>query len=225
MMKCDMHVHSVYSDDSSITIRDITRLWEKRGIIPIVCDHDTIDGSVKVSAELRQRDRDIPVILAEEVLTSEGDIIGLFLNEEIPPSLTAAETIDMISAQGALSIIPHPFSTLRSSTIIPAVLDSIIGKVDIIEGYNGARMRAGENQMASEYAIKHRKPLSVGSDAHTPPELGGCFMNMDPFYSPSEFLASLSRSSFGPIRPMNTVCSSSYSLRKLSNTLNLFPAR
>jgi predicted metal-dependent phosphoesterase TrpH len=213
MLKCDMHVHSVYSDDSSITVRDITRLWEKRGIISIVCDHDTIDGSVEVSTELLLRDRDIPMIIAEEVLTSEGDIIGLFLTEEIPPSLTAAETIDLISAQGALSIIPHPFSTLRSSTIIPDVLDSIIGKIDIIEGYNGRMMKAGENQMASEYAIRHRKPLSLGSDAHTSPELGGCFMNMDPFDTPSEFLASLSRSSYGPVRSINTVFSSSYSLR------------
>jgi len=213
ILKCDMHVHSIYSNDSSTSIRDITRLWEKRGIISIVCDHDTIEGSVKLNIELRRRDRDLPVIIAEEILTSEGDIIGLFLTDEIPPLRTAAETLDMISTQGALSILPHPFSTLRSSTILPAVLDSIIKKVDIIEGYNGKMMRAGENHMASEYATIHKKPISVGSDAHSPPELGGCFMNMGPFDSPSEFLANLSRSTYGPIRSMNTQCSSSYSLR------------
>ena len=204
-LKCDMHVHSIYSNDSNIGVRDITRLWEKKGIISIVCDHDTIDGSVAVSTESRNRDRDIPVIIAEEVLTSEGDIIGLFLTEEIPPSLTAAETLDIISGQGALSIIPHPFSTFRSSTIIPSVLDSIIEKVDIIEGYNGSRMRAGENQMAGEYAIIHNKPLSVGSDAHTPPELGGCFMNIDPFDSPPEFLRNLNRSISDLWRSTSTV--------------------
>jgi len=196
LLKCDMHVHSNHSSDSTNDIMDIVRLWENRGILSIVCDHDTIDGSVEVFRKIRKTDRDIPLILAEEILTSEGEIIGLFLTEEISPSLTAAETLDRIRGQGALSIVPHPFSSMRCTAMGLAVLDSIIERVDIIEGYNGKRMKAGENQMASEYAIIHKKPISVGSDAHSPPELGGCFMNMDRFDGPREFLTNMQRPSF-----------------------------
>lgn len=200
ILKCDMHVHSNHSYDATNEVRDIVNLWEKRGILSLVCDHDSITGSFEVFTEIRKIDWSIPLILAEEVLTSEGDIIGLFLTEEIPPSLTAAETLDQIRGQGAISIVPHPFSTLRSTAMGVTVLDSIIGRVDIIEGYNGKMMRAGENQMASEYATIHKKPISVGSDAHLPPELGGCVMTIDSFDGPKEFLKSLERLSFDPLR-------------------------
>lgn len=202
MLKCDMHVHSNHSNDATNEVREIVSLWEKRGILSVVCDHDSITGSFEVFTDIRKIDRNIPMILAEEVLTSEGDIIGLFLTEEIPPSLTAAETLDQIRGQGAVSIVPHPFSTLRSTAMGATVLDSVIGRVDIIEGYNGKMMRAGENQMASEYATIHKKPISVGSDAHSPPELGGCFMTIDSFDGPVEFLKSLERLSFDPVGRM-----------------------
>ena len=200
ILKCDLHVHSNHSSDATIEVRDIVNLWEKRGILSMVCDHDSIHGSFEVYREIRKMDRDIPMILAEEVLTSEGDIIGLFLTEQILPSLTAAETIDQIHGQGAISIVPHPFSTLRSTAIGATVLDSIIGQVDIIEGYNGKMMKAGENQMASEYATIHKKPISVGSDAHSPPELGGCFMTIHRFDGPGEFFKCMEKPSLDPVK-------------------------
>ena len=200
VLKCDMHVHSCHSSDATTEVRDIVSLWEKKGILAMVCDHDCIHGSIEVYREIRKIDQDIPMILAEEILTSEGDIIGLFLTEEILPSLTAAETLDQIRGQGAISIVPHPFSTLRTTAIGATVLDSIIGRVDIIEGYNGKMMKAGENQIASEYATIHKKPISVGSDAHSPPELGGCFMTIDPFDGPREFLKCMEKPSFGPVK-------------------------
>jgi predicted metal-dependent phosphoesterase TrpH len=188
-----MHVHSTFSSDSTVEIRDIVRLWETKGILPIVCDHDSIEGSVAVYKEIRRIDSDIPLVLAEEMLTREGDIIGLFLTEEIPPSLTAEETLNEIKDQGALSIIPHPFSTLRSSSLGRKSLDSVIQSVDIIEGYNRRMMRSGENKMAREYAARHNKPCSKGSDAHSPADLGTCFMNIRSFDTASEFLANLKR--------------------------------
>ena len=202
ILKCDMHVHSNYSSDATNRVQDIVRLWEKKGILPIVCDHNCIDGSFDVYREIRKRNPDIPMILAEEILSSEGEIIGLFLNEEIPPYLSAAETLDRIRGQGGLSIIPHPFSTQRCTAMGHTILNSIIRRVDIIEGYNGKRMRAGENQMASEYAIIHKKPVSVGSDAHSPPELGGCFLNIGLFDGPGEFIRNLDRPSFHTIRKL-----------------------
>lgn len=69
--------------------------------------HNTITGSVRAFKKICAKDPNIPVIVAEEILTSEGEIIGLFLQEEIPAFLSAEETLDRIRDQGALSIVPH----------------------------------------------------------------------------------------------------------------------
>ena len=52
------------------------------------------------------QDPDLPLVFAEEIATREGEIIGLFLTEEIPPGLPAAETLDLIHGQGGLTLDP-----------------------------------------------------------------------------------------------------------------------
>ena len=187
----DMHVHSDYSIDSVVSVGAIVRAWEKTGILPLVCDHNSIEGSREVYARIRKQDPDIPEILAEEILTRDGEIIGVFLTEEIPPGLSAEETLDAIDDQGALSIVPHPFCTYRSSTIDREVLEDIIDRIDIVEGYN-ARNRSPEADIeARAFAREHKKPISTGSDAHTCIELGGVFVAIAPFEEPDDLLANL----------------------------------
>jgi len=57
--------------------------------------------------------------------------------------------------------------------------------------------------MARECAARYGKPVSVGSDAHTPLELGRCYLEMAPFSEPKEFLASIGEASvrFRAIHP------------------------
>jgi predicted metal-dependent phosphoesterase TrpH len=190
-LKFDMHIHTWYSSDSAIDPRSVVRLWKKKSILPLVCDHNSIAGAEVVYRGISDLSPEIPLILAEEITTSEGEIIGLFLNEEIPPYLSAGETIDRIRDQGSLSLIPHPFCSYRSSAIRRDALQEIIGRVDIIEGYNARVLSDDENRMAREFAAEYDKCVSVGSDAHTPLELGRCFLEMGQFGEPDEFMASL----------------------------------
>jgi len=190
-IKFDMHVHSFYSGDAITDVKIIVRSWEKTGILPLVCDHDSIKGSEKVYAAIRRSDPDIPLILAEEILTSDGEIIGAFLNEEIPPGLRADETLDIIEDQGALSIVPHPFCTFRSTAIDREVLNEISGRVNVIEGYNARTPDADENHMGRVFAKRCGKPVSVGSDAHTLVELARNYTIVDEFSTPRELLRGL----------------------------------
>ena len=187
----DMHVHSTYSNDSITDTRTIVRSWEKSGILPLVCDHDTIGGSQRVYSEIRKKDPDIPFILAEEILTADGEIIGAFLNEEIAPGLSAEETLDTINEQGAISIVPHPFCTYRSTAIDSEVLGRIAGRIDIIEGYNARTPDAGENMRGRDLAAKMNKPVSVGSDAHTSVELEVNYILINGFSTPKELIRNL----------------------------------
>ncbi len=190
-LKFDMHVHSLYSSDSMNSIQAIVRSWKKTGILPLVCDHDTIHGSVEVYRAIRKERPDIPLILAEEVMTADGEIIGAFLTDEIQPGLSAGETLDEIRSQGAISIIPHPFCSYRDSRITGPALGRIAETVDCIEGYNARMLRGGDNHTAVTYAKSISKPVSVGSDAHTPFELGRNHIVLPPFETPKELLKNL----------------------------------
>ena len=207
----DMHVHSRYSSDSKTPIQSIVQSWERFGVLPLVCDHNTITGSVKVYKEICSKDPGIPMILAEEILTSDGEIIGAFLNEEIPPYLSAEETLDSIRDQGAVAIVPHPFCSFRSSVIRAAVLDRVVHRVDIIEGFNGMAVDERDNYYARRYAVLHDKPVSAGSDAHAPEQLGLTYVAMQAFTSPSELIRSIRtaeihfRRAFPTTHPMNRI--------------------
>ncbi len=187
-MLFDMHVHSHYSSDSVTPVRSIVRNWQRSGILPLVCDHNTIMGSVKVCNEIWSKEQSIPIIFAEEILTSDGEIIGMFLEREIPPFLSADETLDCIHDQGALAIVPHPFCSFRSSVIRPDVLDRIVHRVDIIEGFNGRAVDLRDNDRARHYAARYKLPVSAGSDAHNPEELGKTYVSVKPFSTPKELL-------------------------------------
>ena len=199
----DMHVHSTCSRDSLIQVNDILKIWETLGILSVICDHNTTHGSELLSREIRMRGCDIPGIIAEEILTSQGEIIGLFLSEEIPPHLSAAETLDRIHDQGGLSLVPHPFCTYRSTSLGRAGLDRLNGRIDLVEGYNSRVLRDHENLLARSYAIEKGKLITAGSDAHTSGELGRTFLAVPAFESPREFLRSLpeARVYFRPAGP------------------------
>jgi predicted metal-dependent phosphoesterase TrpH len=93
--------------------------------------------------------------------------------------------------RGGLALIPHPFCTYRSSALSNTILRTVIGEVDIIEGYNARTVRDEENRLAREFAEEHRKPISVGSDAHTWMELGRCWLDIRPFETPAALLRNL----------------------------------
>ncbi len=188
----DMHVHSCHSIDAMTDIATIVRVWQRKGILSLVCDHDSIEGSRRVYREIRRSDPDVPLMLAEEISTDEGEIIGVFLTEEIPPGLSAAETLGRIRDQGAVSIVPHPFCTFRSTAIRREVLHEYIDRIDIVEGYNARSPVPEENELARAYAKKHAKPVSAGSDAHTPVEIGRTYARMHPFDEPKELVRFLS---------------------------------
>jgi predicted metal-dependent phosphoesterase TrpH len=190
-MMFDMHLHSIYSGDSSIPVKTIVQSFKRTGILSLVCDHNSITGSKLVNNILCKSDPNFPRILAEEIMTADGEIIGLFLQEEIMPYRSAEETLDEIRDQGALSIVPHPFCTYRSSVLRKNVMDRIIDRIDIIEGYNGRMLDDWENAMARGYAQRQGKPVSAGSDAHTSFELGRTYVNLEPFSDPKELLKAL----------------------------------
>ena len=153
-----------------------------------VTDHNSIAGAL----ELR-RMAPFPVIVGEEVRTTYGEVMGLFLTEGIPRLLTPLETVDRIKAQGGLVCIPHPFDRLRRSLLRRSALESILPLVDIIEVFNSRTVLGGYLTRALAFAEKHGLLASAGSDAHSPGEVGGAYVVMPEFDGPQSFLRALAQ--------------------------------
>ncbi|MBI2869877.1 MAG: PHP domain-containing protein [Chloroflexi bacterium] len=185
MLKADFHIHSVYSMDCSSPLEKIIERCQRLGINCIaLADHGTVEGALKL-----QRLAPFRVIVAEEVLTPHGEIMGMFLRETIPSGISVPEAIARIREQGGLVSIPHPFDAIRPSALEAGIMEDIARDIDLIEVFNARTILTSAR--ARQFARKHSLPGSGGSDAHTLGEIGNAFVEMPDFQDKNDFLAAL----------------------------------
>jgi predicted metal-dependent phosphoesterase TrpH len=166
-MKYDLHTHSKYSSDGILESKEIVKIAIKRGLDGIaVTDHNTIKGGIK-SKEYETEN--FKVIVGSEISTDRGDVIGLFLSEEIK-SKDFYGVISEIKDQNGIIIIPHPFDESRHSALHPTDQDKKY--IDCIEGFNSRCIAQKYNSKAVKFGKKHKIPITAGSDAHFANEIG-----------------------------------------------------
>lgn len=183
-----LHIHTLHSACSETRLEEIEHYCHENGIDVLgITDHDTISGALALRAIVRG----LRVIVGEEILTRQGEIIGLFLNEEVPPGLSALETATRIKEQGGLVYIPHPFDPAKVRRLKKQALMEILDLVDIIEVFNAKVMYPAFNAVAARFAQAYGKAAAVGSDAHYLSAIGLCTNQMKDFTTPQEFLANL----------------------------------
>jgi predicted metal-dependent phosphoesterase TrpH len=154
------------------------------GLSPIfLTDHEVIDGARSL-VEAGE-----PVVIGQEILTAEGELIGLFLREPIPSRLSPAETVGAIKDQGGLVYLEHPYDTGRRNLREEAI-ELIAAQIDIVEVVNG-RSQPEINRRAQELRATLGVPAGAGSDAHTLAEIGSVFVEMEAFDGAHDFLAKL----------------------------------
>jgi predicted metal-dependent phosphoesterase TrpH len=186
----DLHTHTSWSHDCSVPAEELLDTAETIGLGGIaVTDHNVFDGALE-AAELG-RDRRLIVIPGEEVKTKgQGEVIGLFLREEIPRGLSFEDTIAAIRSQGGLVFLPHPFDR-RHAIPDPATLHRHLAEIDVLEVYNARLLKDTYNDEALRFARKYNLLQGAGSDAHVLPGLGTGAVCMREFRTPEEFLISL----------------------------------
>ncbi|MDA1095964.1 MAG: PHP domain-containing protein [Chloroflexi bacterium] len=190
-MQADFHIHTRVSPDSSMSPKALVEACLRRGLDRIaVTDHHTIRGALEV-----REIAPFPVIIGAELRTADGEIIGLFLEEDIPRGLSALETVRRIKAQGGIVQVPHPFDRFRRKHIsLPALLE-ILPDIDIIEAFNARTTLRSDTMRGVEFIRKHRDqhsflPTGV-TDAHTPFEIGHAYVEMPDFDGRDDFLPAL----------------------------------
>ena len=189
MLKADLHLHSEYSLDCSTPLEKIIERCREVGVNCVaLCDHGTAEGALKL-----REIAPFKVIVAEEVLTPYGEIMGMFLEETIPSGLSVPETIARIRAQGGLVCIPHPFDTFRQSALKSQVIEEIVDQIDIFEVLNSRGILARDSKKAEAFAAEHGLIRSAGSDAHTLREIGNAYVEMPDFEGKDDFLEALKK--------------------------------
>jgi predicted metal-dependent phosphoesterase TrpH len=157
-----------------------------------ITDHNTIEGALQILALTPP----FQIILGEEITTKQGEVIGLFLQEEIPANLSIQETIEQIHHQGGIVAVPHPCDRLRHHVLQQDCWPEILPLVDLIEGFNGRTVFKSDDQFAQKLAADYGKPVIAGSDSHTPWELGRCGMEIANFVTAQDLLKKVPESHF-----------------------------
>jgi len=161
MYKIDLHTHSIASPDGGITEEEYREIISKKILdFVAITDHNRIDFAQKLNKKFG-----VSIIIGEEIMTREGEVIGLFLKKKIQPFQNIEKTINEIYKQNGLVYIPHPFDKFRHG-IGEKNLLKFKTKIDIIEGFNGRMIWKNWNKRAKDFVSLNNFCYGVGSDTH-----------------------------------------------------------
>ncbi|HEY3827890.1 MAG TPA: PHP-associated domain-containing protein [Solirubrobacteraceae bacterium] len=194
LIDVDMHMHTDHSHDCATPVEVLLATAREQGLGAIVVtDHNEVSGALaaREQAEEWSPHPPVKVVVGEEVKTaSQGEVIGLFLEERIPRGLSLAETIAEIKRQGGLVYVPHPFDRMHAVPDYEHLLP-VLDEVDAIEVFNPRVAIGAFNEEAARFAAKYRIVAGAGSDAHVAQGLGSVRVRMRDFEGPQEFLQAL----------------------------------
>ena len=185
---CDLHLHTSWSHDCAIEVGDLLTHAEAEGLGAIaITDHNVFGGAVEALAATTP----LTVIPGEEIKTDgQGEVIGLYLTEEIARGMSFADTLAAIHEQDGVAYLPHPFD--RMHAIPDAVtLRRHLDEIDVFEVYNARLLFDAYNEEALRFARKYNLTMAAGSDAHVLQGVGTGALRMREFHDREEFLVSL----------------------------------
>ncbi len=169
-MKVDLHCHTYWSKCSGLRPKYLIRLAKHKNLSGIaITDHNSVFISKKFY-RWAKKDPNFFVIPGVEVSSDAGHILGLFVTEPIN-TRQAAEVIDCIREQDGISVIAHPFDPRRGKGFPDSVK-----RVDAIEVFNSRNVLPMFDWKAWNLAVKLRKLMTAGSDAHLPFEVGNAYV-------------------------------------------------
>lgn len=173
MFKIDLHTHSVASPDGGISLEQYARALSTSVLDVIaITDHNRIDFATQAQAELGDR-----IIIGEEIMSTMGEIVGLYLKNPVKPGLSPLETVRQIKNQGGLVYIPHPFESIRKG-LHPSVLEELVDHLDVIEVCNGRAFLQNRSAQTVIWAKLNHIVGAASSDAHGVRGLGKTFTHV-----------------------------------------------
>ncbi|MCX8171654.1 MAG: CehA/McbA family metallohydrolase [Candidatus Bathyarchaeota archaeon] len=176
-LKFDLHVHTCYSGDSSITLEDLIVQIKAKGLNGVaVTDHDTVKGAVKAVKAIEainggNKSGRLMVIPGVEVSTKQGHILGINVKTPIKPGLGVGETVERIHDAGGIAIAAHPQAFFKKGVGLNKKIISY--GLDAIEVINSLALPFGfSRDKCRNFARECNLPQTAGSDSHIPEAIG-----------------------------------------------------
>jgi predicted metal-dependent phosphoesterase TrpH len=190
----DLHCHTSASFDSLSKPATVVRAAAERGLTHLaITDHDRLEGALAARASAPAGLR---VIVGQEVRTTAGDLIALYIEHPIPAGLPPHEAAQAIRDQGGVVGVAHPFDRFRAGAGRKgweAELDQLIPLLDYVEVWNARLMVGDGNRRAAEFAAANNLAGAAVSDAHTVLEVGVAYTIADgPLDNAKQFRAVMS---------------------------------
>lgn len=191
-MRIEMHVHTRFSNDSLLPLSAIYLMCKFKKISCIaITDHNSIEGAIRFKEKFEKKG--LKVVIGEEIMTSNGEIIGLFLKKKIEKGMCPNKTIEEIIKQGGIVYIPHPFDLKRNKSVLDIkYIRNNVDRISLMEVHNGRNISKEYSKKQREIAEKFNFIKVVGSDAHTIFELGRNYMEIDNFNTKEQFIDAIS---------------------------------
>ena len=169
----DSHIHTKYSYDAGMEPYKLMKYAKKNGLTSIaITDHNTIKGAKEVKKY--EKEFGIEVIQGIECKTNIGDVIGLFIDEDIK-SIEYIDVIEEIKNLGGITVLPHPYRSHKFLHIA-----EVEEKFDIIEVWNARSLIFQNNMFRSHVMDFHDlRTITMGSDAHFYNEIGNVKIKFD----------------------------------------------
>jgi len=166
-VRLDLHVHSRYSPDSSLSLQAIAARVAALGLQGFaLTDHNTVAGHAELVA-CRAQYPQLVLLPGIEVSTSDGHLLAYGISEVPPVGRPVDETIEWVRGHGGVAALSHPFR--RSHGVGRALAE--IARVHAIETVNGHNSPSA-NRKAAAVAVQRKLPTTGGGDVHELADLG-----------------------------------------------------
>jgi predicted metal-dependent phosphoesterase TrpH len=177
LLRLDLHNHTSFSADGLMDPAELLRAAKARGLDFIaVTDHNTVRGALSALA-ICESDPSLPrVIPGIELLTEDGEVIGLYVKEDIPRGLPLEDAVDRIRGLGGIVYLPHPYDVFRRGAIVSRQRQNAAQLCDLVEAVNGRALGPRAGAKSARLAERYGKPRGAGSDAHHKMEVGRAYV-------------------------------------------------
>jgi predicted metal-dependent phosphoesterase TrpH len=173
MVRVDLHLHTVFSGDSTISPRLLVEALQTHPIVKAVAitDHNNLKGYFQ-ARKFASAYEDLVILPGIEVGTEKGDMIVLGVEEEPRYPLTLSSVVDFANDRNGVIVVPHPYRSLGIGDLAMNI------EADAIEVLNPTATLK-ENEMAQKLAKTRNLPEVAGTDAHNARELWTVFTEVE----------------------------------------------
>jgi predicted metal-dependent phosphoesterase TrpH len=192
MIRVDLHLHTVFSGDSTLHPKLVVDQLVAHPVVKgvAITDHNTLKGYFRVRT-LASVYEDLVILPGIEISTNKGDMIMLGVEEQPSYPMRLDTLMDFAKDRDAVVIIPHPYRTMG---IGDSANRTSANAIEVLNPTATPR----ENMLARKLAKARKLPGVAGTDAHHPSELWTVYTEMEGAPTAEGVLSAIRK---GAVRP------------------------